>query len=208
MSRLVSPLRTDASIAALAAALATPGYRAGNYYWGAQSQANASSAIGANTLRMSLLFVAAPITVSELVAHIAVLSVSGKLAFGIYAHDPSTNRPTGTALASTGDLSTTLVGLFSTALGASVRLTPGWYWLGAMADNATVAIKATALAVSRHAALIGTATLANLSNSTTTNAIGIAYAVTYGVWPDLTAASATESAIAEPLLGFKVSAVG
>jgi len=186
-----------------------PGYVAGRWYWpfGATAQANLSVVVGNANLRLALVLVPQRITVSDLFTRIGTASAGGNIQLGVYAQDASTKYATGAVLASTGNISTTTATVVSATLGASTQLAPGWYWVGAMADNGTVGVTGTATGIVRGAAMIGSTTLGNVSSAMVVNAIAAQYSVTFGTWPNLTGVTPTEVLTGEPMVGFKISSV-
>lgn len=169
-----------------------PIYVAGRWYQPLPQLLNTGGALVQNSIRMVPFYLVDQITVAALATRITTL-FAGNIQLAIYASDPSTGKPTGTAMAATGDISVASTGMVSANLGASVLLYPGLYWMAVNADNSTVAAQAYNGAASVGAYLIGSATLANVDAGATTASLLWIFAQTYGTWPDLTAASLTES---------------
>lgn len=145
------------------------------------------------------------ITLSALGVRISTAN-AGNVQAAIYAHDPATGKPTGTALASTASMSTASAAAVNAAV--SIQLSPSLYWWAINIDNATAALTSMSIISLGMSQQIGSATQANL----TTGAAGLnAYYVaqTFGTWPDLTSASFTELNTANwaPVVQFKVASV-
>lgn len=199
----------------MASVMAHPGFVAARWYMVPCSRTGTGTAIGANTIKLYPWLVSQRITISDLGVRISTLSASGHIRLAIYASNASTKRPTGTGLGSVV-VATDATGTISTTLGANISLTPGLYYFAAQADNATVAcqsVDAQAVSPCGHAAMIGSALLADVSASATQNTSGYTFAATYASGlPDLTSATFNSSAEATtsltiPVGFFKVTSV-
>lgn len=192
------------------ASLFQPPYVAGRWYASSDEVTAPGGTIapGLNTLRLCVVSIPRPITISDIGSRITTLSIAGNIQLGLYAADPVTNLPSSLPIATTANIATDSVGAVSADIaGADVMLVPGLYWFGVMADNAVVVVAGSAPGVPRMARFVGSTTLANVAS----NVPGITYtsAVTYGTWPNLTSSPPTEAAgVAEPYLVFKVSVGG
>lgn len=170
-----------------------PGYIAGNWYLPLGHVAAAGVALGANSIRCIPFFLPQPVTITHLGTRITTLAAGGNMKVAIYANNPATGRPTGTALASTGNLATDSATILSAAIAeTSVTLQPGVYWMCAWADNGTVVCRTQAAASGGTPQLIGSATEASINSASTSAVLTIASALAYGAWPDLTGATFTE----------------
>lgn len=199
---------TNVEAVGVARSLIHPGYVAARWYWPPRAVLGAGTALVANTIRLNPIILAQAITVSDLAAKIVTVSAGGNFQIAIYASDPTTKMPTGSALAVTGNISTATAAVISADItGADVALPTGLYWLAVNADNSVVVLNGqgtTALATS----FIGTATLANLSGAVNAAPNPLTIAQTFGTWPSLTSASFTEApGTAETAVAFKVSSV-
>lgn len=170
-----------------------PGFVSGNWYIPTPyATVSTGAAIPANNIKLLPFTVTKPITVSALAARLTTASSGGNFQLAIYANNPTTGRPTGTALCSTASISTTTTGALSAAVGANTLLNPGTYWMAINQDNAVAIYETLAGTVVLMGALIGSATLANVTSSGTAAAFGLSVSQTFGTWPDLTSASFTE----------------
>lgn len=170
-----------------------PGYIANNWYLPMGHVASAGVALGANSIRCVPVFIPQPLTLTHLGVRITTAAAAGNLKVALYANNAATGRPTGSALASTGNIATDSATIISAAIAeTSVTLQPGIYWMCAWADNATVVCRCQAAASGTTPQLIGSATEASINSASTSAVLTIASAQTYGAWPSLTAASFTE----------------
>jgi hypothetical protein len=172
-----------------------PGYVAGNWYLPFITGAhNSSAAGGANTIVYTPTYIPRRITISDLGCLITTASAGGNMKLAIYAHSSSTNRPSGTPLAETGNISTTATGVVSADItGANVTLEAGMYWFAYWADNGTSAIKGFLRdSFSYHSALVGSATQANAMNTSGYGIFCLTSSETYGTWPNATSETFTE----------------
>lgn len=191
----------------IAASPPFPAYIAGNYYLPPGVTVGAGTAPPVNTIRCVPFQIFQPVTIQAIGTRITTLSASGNVQFAIYANNAATGRPTGTALGATGSLSTTLTGVFSAApAGGNFTLQPGTYWSAVNQDNSTAAYRTNATGQSFTTALIGTATEASITNASTSAALTISTAQTFGTWPDLTGASFTETtALGSAMIHFRAA---
>jgi hypothetical protein len=174
-----------------------PGYIAGNWYMPFGHVSAAGVSLGANSIRCVPFFLPQPVTITNMGVRISTLSAGGNIKVAIYANNAATGRPTGSALASTGNMATDTATIVSAAIAeTSVAFTPGIYWMCSWADNATVICRSQSGASGMVPQLIGTTTEANANTAITSTSLTIASAQTYGAWPSLTAASFTEATTA------------
>lgn len=184
----------DAGRNELEGMLSHPGYIAGQGY-GAMPTGTGTTgaALGADSIKLQLFQIHEKCTLDAIGARIITLAVAGNIKFAIYANNYATMRPTGNALAVTGNQSTTLAGANWTALSSNVQFDPGWYWLAIWADNGTVAMVAPAAGPAGMGYTVGSATIGNLVSSGAGLSLFLTVSSTYGTFPDLTAASFTEA---------------
>lgn len=184
-----------------------PPYVATRLYWADTFALAAGTAQAANTIRLNAVIVKRSITISDLFVRITTLSVAGNVQLALYASDAATGLPSGSALAVTGSISTTLTGLLSADItGADVALAPGLYWFATNADNSTVVLQGAGL--SRDASQIGSATLADFGGTANTVFLTWTVAQAFNTWPSLTGASLTAGSGSATAFGFKVSVGG
>jgi hypothetical protein len=166
-----------------------PGYISGNWYAPYLSGAPAAGAAGANTvLTLVLHYFPQTTAISALGTKIST-AFAGNAMLGIYAHNPSTGKPTGNVLASVAGLSTAAAANVSAALGANVVLPPGFYWGASEMDNATAAFITPTPTGFGMTNIVGSSTFGNVTFGGT---LGWQVNNTYGSFPDLTSASLTE----------------
>lgn len=135
------------------------------------------------------------VTIQALGVYISTAAASQNIQLGICANNPATNKPTGVPLAKTGNISAAATGQVSGALsGGSVTFEPGvLYWFGFQCSVNTIrcAVLSTNTIAQSH--FMGAASLAQLLP--TANSVGpncmYTSGQTFGVWPDMTAATHT-----------------
>ena len=185
MSRLGFGVQTYAS--------RRPPFVSGRWYPACQvANAAAGGAVGANTIRLMPFTLDQPMTVAALGARVTTLA-AGNCQLAIYANDPTTGRPTGTALASTANISTAAAQAVSANLSSNVSLPAGDYWMAVNADNATVVFQALGQSQTIQGYLQGSATLANLTSGAAVFSLNWNIAQTFGTWPNLTGQALTET---------------
>jgi hypothetical protein len=130
------------------------------------------------------------ITLSDLGTWISTVSAGGFLALAIYAADGTTGFPSGTPLASTGDISTASTGFASADItGSNVTLTPGIYWAAnwqtGSARQVTFSHTGT---LNLSSFLIGSSTSAAVINATTSTGFVFHSDETFNssAWPNAT----------------------
>jgi hypothetical protein len=152
----------------------------------------------ANSLKLMPFLISNSTTISDLGCRITAAASGGFLRLGIYASGTN-NLPTGNPKAVTIDISTTSTGSISQDItGADVPLQAGLYWMAVILDataSATTTLQTLASATINHGYVIGSTTLANVTQSSTNAALSLSFDNTgaYGTWPDLTSASFVES---------------
>lgn len=180
-----------------------PGYVSGRYYPSTQQGvAYANSALVANTILLTPMFIKERVTISQLGFRIAT-NVAGNAQVALYNIGATSKMPT-TLVGNTASISTGTGANVSAALsGGNVTLDPGWYWFAINADNAStcVGIVASNNYVSW---AFGSATLGN-SFSGGAAVCGYTVSQTFGTWPDLTSATFTERTANTVIGTFKVA---
>lgn len=172
-----------------------PGYVSGNWY---HLQAGMSLAAGAalvtNTVRLIPFALKARVTLTQLGARLTTASASGNIQLAIYANNGATGRPTGNAVAATGNISTTATGPVAAAfVGGDTTIDPGIYWLAANADNSTVICQTYPTNQVHTGWMIGSSSQSNITNTATTGTLSLSVASqTFGTWSDLTSATFSE----------------
>lgn len=186
-----------------------PGYIASNWYapFGYTGTVT-SGALPINTARGYPGLIKERISISNLGGRIIANQVGANIQFAVYANNPATGRPTGTALASTASLSAATAASVSGA--ASAQLNPGLYWWFANVDTASVTVTSqTTSTTGLMGQVIGSPTQANVFNSGSGTLVGVTIAQTFGTWPDFTGSSFTEFTTNSGMAGvqFLVSSV-
>lgn len=190
-------------------------YAANNYYFGSNdtSTGSAGTVFSTTVTKWTPIFIAAPVTISELGMRLSTASGGGNVQFAIYAASASTSLPTGAVLGSTGNVSTTTApSNLSGALGANVSITaPGVYWIGVQCDNTTAQFLGRSTNTAVHATLVGVSNVTDLYN-TSAGVNGATWATTgttYGTWPTNPTVAESQSGAASPLgiPYFKVASV-
>jgi hypothetical protein len=170
-----------------------PGYIAGKWY---PSPVNGSVAVGGalsnGTVRLFPVMFTKPVKISDLGVRITTGSAGGNVRCAFYASDPSTNKPTGTAVVETGNISTTSTGDVSAAVAAQATLAPGLYFMAVNSDNAVVVCQIISNAETA-GGLIGSATFATISWANTGANMIYTFASAFGAFPDLTGQTLTET---------------
>jgi len=186
------------------------GYVAGNFYDPLPGlTVAAGSALALDTIRLHPTIIKERCTISDLGARLTTASASQSVQFAIYANNPANNRPTGTALGMTGNISTTTTGPVQGPLSVSAQLEAGIYWMAANSSSNTPAFSSIANTNTTISSLIGSATLSTIMSGNTAALFTLSVAAqTFGTWPDLTSATITEStATSFPMIVFKVSSI-
>ena len=202
--------RATLGIAAAVRPLVHPGYVATRWYWSRAASIAAGSNLGANSLRFSPFIVEQAITISDLGTRITTLSAGGKIQLGIYAADPATMLPTGSALAHSGDIATdSAVAVSGDIDGADVTLQPGLHWAALMVDNGTAVATAWSTASTATGHQVGATSMANLSTSAARGDLSYYVgSITFGAWPSIGSVTLVEgAAVPETAIAFKVSAL-
>lgn len=199
-------------------AFGSPAYVAGRYYLpSGLSTPFQSGSNGANSIRCTTAYFRGQAHLDVLGVSVAVTAASGNVQAAIYAINAATGLPTGTALATTGNLSTaaqnavtgTVNGGTPVLLGSAINA----YTLYAFCTNmdATAGPTAQINATQNNAANISadlgasTATLAAAGNQAGLGSWSVSQA--FGTWPDLTAASFTANNFGGPVLIMHFSSV-
>lgn len=154
-----------------------------------------NSALVANTIYLVPFAIYRACTISDLGAAIGTASSGNSVKLAIYATASSGEKPTGTPLAETGDISTTSTGAVSADItGANVTLNPGKYWAAFWSNNSVAAlISGTRAVIGPGPLLVGSGTLGNIINASGQGSWYLTNSATYAAsFPDLTSASFSE----------------
>lgn len=133
-----------------------------------------------------------------------VQQLGGNTKVAIYANDPTTMRPTGANLCTTGSIDVTGVGL-KTGTITSCPVMEGFYWTATQVDNNAVRFTNAAGSQTYYAWLLGSTTAANvISLNGAGYAINVA-GTTYGTMPTLSPGTfVEETSYRGPMIIFKV----
>jgi len=181
-----------------------PGFIVGNYYWPrfTTGLSAASSAPGANVVTCFPGQVDLGVTIDTLAGRVATAN-AGNVQIAVYSNG-AYGRPE-TKLVSTASMSTASAAGVSSA--ASLQMPAGLYWFCTNVDNAVAAMVSFGVSTSVYGlgpVLIGSATLANIANTTFLS--GIRTAQTFGTWPNFTSGTVWTDVLtaSTPLVVFKV----
>lgn len=167
-------------------------YIVGNWYLpgGIRSVSGGANG-GIGTVRTHPAIIRRPCTISDLGVRVTS-AVAGNVQAAIYANNPLTGRPTGAPLVATESMSTAAATVVTSAAALEID-TPGLYWFAVCVDTTGAVLNAISNSMgSGMSDLIGSATPTN-AMSATGGLSGLAVTGTFGTWPDMTAASFTES---------------
>lgn len=133
-------------------------------------------------------------TIGALGSFITTLQAAQNFQLAIYAANPTTFRPTGTALASTASMSTGAGGFASAVLSANIQVQPGQVvWLAYNGNSTTAIFTGGSSTAGSLAQLLGSSTGAFiLNNQVVLNGLQVT-GQAFGSWPDLTSATFTET---------------
>lgn len=184
---------------------------AGRFYLPFGVTTAASAVLAANSICFIPFAVYQTMTISDIGTRITTTAAGGNIQLAIYANDQATNKPTGTALLSTGNLSTTS-SLNVSQGGFSVQLTPGIYWMAVNADAtaaATTQVLSLAAANPWTSSLVGATSLSALITSSTVVSVVYTFATTFNTWPDMTGQTIVEVSanLKGALIAYKVASV-
>jgi hypothetical protein len=169
----------------------SPGYVAGLWYvpYGITSL-SAGGALPQNSIRLLPCIIPATVTIKGLGARVTTVGTTN-VQLALYANDPALNRPTGTAIVSTGNLANTGTGpVGATGNVTQATLSPGIYWMAINNNDATCALVTQNIASPLMTQLCGSTAFA--INTGAASAWHLSFAQTFGTWPDLTAQVFTE----------------
>lgn len=184
---------TGAQVQSLAGA--HPGFVAGRWYTaGSGTIVNGTSVAQQNIINLAPFYLSQPVTISDLGVRVTTAAASSNVQLAIYSSDPTTHKPTGNALAVTGNIVSTSTGALSADItGANVTLAPGLYWMASNMDTSAVQLQgAYSTNQAIYASLIGSTTLANITSGGTSVGIWLQVTQSFGTWPDLTSATFVE----------------
>ena len=148
------------------------------------------SALAVNAIRCYPGFIKQRISINTLATRV-VANAAGNVQLAVYRNNPSTGRPTGTALASTASMSTAAAGIVQSA--AATQFEIGLYWFCANTDTAALTFTSqVAGTFGLMGQIIGSATAGNVLGSGSGSLLGISVTQTFGTWPDMTSATFSE----------------
>ena len=169
---------------------------AGNWYRARLNAGSNGTAPGVNLITLApLMDIHKRLTISGFNVRMNVTAV-GNFQVALYANNPSTMRPTGSALASTASISSNTSGNITCNLSSSYQVDPTHeisYWVAMNTDAATAAWRALlSTGPSAYGSLIGSTAPGSIFVSQTGGVTGLTTPQTFGTWPSLTGATFTE----------------
>lgn len=183
-----------------------PPYVSGKWRLASMDQAIATGqAPGLNSIRLYPFYIHGPVTIDKLGLCVTTLFAGGNVQAAIYAPDPTTLNPTGSALVSTASMSTAATG--SVSGDASYTFAAGLHWAASNCDNATSAFDANGSTSTWMSRAIGSSTQASCWTTGGGTLSGYTFAQTFGTWPDLTGQTFAELTTSQriPLIGFRIA---
>jgi hypothetical protein len=147
-------------------------------------------------------------TASEVAVRVQTAIAGSNFQLAVYASDPTSQEPDGTALATTTNMSGATVGVVSNTLSANVSFVAGrLYWLGSNASAAGIRWTSFSTGNTESCAIFGTSVVGDLFN--------FGYSLhayrtvqSFGTWPDVTSASWNQYGDTSfPTVGYKVASV-
>ena len=162
----------------------------GNWYWAVPGFQATAANTGNGNIEWTPFAVTTPMTLNALGAYIINADSGGNCQLALYASSSSTGLPTGSALASTSNISTTSIGAVNGTISYAIT-SAGIYWIGVNCDNTGVAFIGLDPHSNSVAYTQGAATQSHLSNSSAQAAIQFNTSQTFGTWPS--GPSVTES---------------
>jgi len=191
---------------------ALPNYIAGNTYLAQPYVAlSTGGAFGNTNATWMPLYVNKTLTLSAIGSKLITADSGQNCQFAIYAANATTNKPTGSALASTANISTTSAGNISGSV--SLQLTANTlYFMGAMCSGTTAAFENFSITNdSLNGYLLGGSGMSGIGANA--GQIGLNYGttgLTYGTWPTnptVTLTSSNGSALKNFIAMFTVTSV-
>ncbi len=170
-----------------------PGYVANNWYVPNEISQTGTVTPGNTTLYTFSMVFEERCTIHQLASRVTTAQASQNFQLGIYKNNVATNRPTGTPLSNTGNISTASNIAIGAILGADVQVEPSLlYWLALMTSSTTAVFNGVSAQSPFFGSKIGSATLANVIGSGATIVGLTVTGQTFNSWPDLTSASFNE----------------
>lgn len=169
-------------------------YVANNWYFPDYTQLNTGggATVGASTVKLTPVQIKQSCHVGAIAVDIKTLSAGDNVQFALYASDVVTGLPTGSPLATTGNVSTAATGRVSGTFSSSASVTPGFYWIAVQASSAVPLLQVFLPGgPSLFASEVGTSSLATLWNGSGFVATGVSTPGTFNSWASLTSATFT-----------------
>lgn len=172
------------------------GYVSGSYYHGLNAVVGSGTAIGANSIRLHPIVIKERMSLSELATRVTTAESTKVFQLAIYNADAATKLPTGPALGATASLSAGGTGAMSASLvGGAIPLKSGMYWVAINTDSTTGVFQAFGANYTFISTLLGgAATQVSAGNAASVSYL--AFAQTFGTWPDLTGQTFTRGSTA------------
>ena len=179
-----------------------PGYITGTWYQLGRGELLAGNALVANSIRLIPFYLPNDITIINFGARIVTASSGNSVQLAIYANDNTIGNPTGSAIAATGNISTTTAGLVSATKsgGGTFSLTKGHYWMAINSNNSVAAMQTFGTWDPIASWFMGGTAQASVSPADARGSYIFTIAQTFGTWPSLTGASFTEETASTGML--------
>lgn len=169
-------------------------YIAGRWYSTATTVGAGGLAAATDLVRLYPFFLRAPITVSDLGTRVITVGL-GSFQLAIYANNPTTMRPTGTVLARTAGILSTVADVVEADItGANVSLAAGMYWGATNVDatSATAIFQTTGASLATSSGLMGATTMAFATSGSNATNWSLTTPMAYDTWSTMTGATFTE----------------
>jgi hypothetical protein len=177
------------------AGIIQPPFISQHWYLPALTQVGGGAALTANRMVFIPFILFQPMSITDIGIRVTTAVSSGNISEAIYASNQTTGRPTGAALANTGGMSTTTVGLVDGLLaGGTTTLAAGTYWYATNADNSTAICQAMSSLVNWQSFMYGSANQVTADAGSVLAGMAVYAAQTYGTWPNVTSTSWSEVA--------------
>jgi hypothetical protein len=164
-----------------------PGYTAPSLYFTLPGvPIVAGSAVAANVVYCSPALIQDwNVTLIGLAVNVTTGAAGGHISLAVYNNNPSTHRPGTLIRGQAFTISSAGTGLLNNSI-TSTQFAPGFYWTCAQADNATNVMNSLPIdgSIASYVGVNGSNVL-----NTTGNLAGVSTPLTFGTWPDLSAAT-------------------
>jgi hypothetical protein len=169
----------------------------------------AGGATTSDTVRMQPGLVRERCTINQLQARVVTPVASSTFDLAMYAANPATGLPTGTALASVAGLSGATAALLQGTLASAITVDPGFYYF-AVSASANIAFTAYGVGNTFFSGIVGFADGNHVNGGNAGISVQwLGYSAPYGTFPDVTALTPSFNATATfAAIDYRISAVG